>query len=36
MFLLTDYWPLDKSFTLIHFFVTNFDKEESFNNLDIL
>ena len=35
-FLLTEYYSLDKSFTLVHFFVTNFDTDESFNNLDIM
>ena len=36
MFLLTEYWPRFKSFTLINVFVTNLDTVESFNNLDIL
>ena len=31
----TEYWPCDKSFDLIHFFVTNFVTVGSFNNLDI-
>ena len=36
IFLLTEYWPIDKSFTLTHSLVTNFDTDELFNNLDIL
>ena len=34
-FLLTEYCPYDKSFTSIHFLVTNFNTVEPFNNLDI-
>ena len=36
IFLLTEYWPLDKSFNLIDLFVTNFGTIESFSSLDIL
>ena len=36
IFLLTEYCPFDKSFTLIHFLVINFDTVELINNLDIL
>ena len=36
IFLLKEYWLPDKSFTSIHFLVTNFDIVESFNNLDII
>ena len=32
IFLLTEYWPPDKSFTSIYFLVTNFDTVESFND----
>ena len=32
----TEFLPLDKSFTLIHFFVTNLDTVDSFNDLNIL
>ena len=35
-FSLTEYRPLDKSFTSTHFCVTRFDTVESFNNLNIL
>ena len=36
IFLLAEYWPLDKSFPSTHFFVTNLDTVESCNNLDVL
>ena len=36
MFLLVEYWLFNKSFTSIHFLLTNFNAVELFNNLDIL
>ena len=36
IFLLTEYYPLDKPFTSIHLFVRNFETVELFNNLDTL